>query len=111
MSWPIGRLSFEVVAGPAALISLCAVAVVVFGVVEAARRPRHAARSFAAHAGFALELFLAVGLIRLAALDTLRALGMVAAIIAIRQVIGRGLRAGAPSLTRTSESIAHPEGR
>ena len=89
------RLPLDVVAAPAALISLCAVAIVVLGVLAAARRPRQAGITFAAHAGFALELFLAAGLIRLAALDTYTALGTVAAIIAIRQVIGRGVRAGA----------------
>lgn len=35
------------------------------------------------------------GLIRLAALDTFRALGTVAAIIVVRQIVGRGVRAGA----------------
>ena len=95
MTLPTARLPLDVVAGPAALVSLCAIAIVVLGVVGAARRPADAGATFAAHAGFALELFLAAGLIRLAALNSLRALGTVAAIVAIRQVIGRGVRLGA----------------
>ncbi len=111
MSGPPGVLSLDLVAAPAALISLCAIAVVVLGVLAAAGSRGRAGPTFAAHAGFALELFLAAGLIRLAALDSFRALGTVAAIIAIRQVIGRGVRLGARTPPWPAPAtVRHPSG-
>ena len=97
-----GRLPLDLVALPAALVSLMAVGVVVTGLVAAVRRPRDAGPAFARHAAFALQLFLAAGLIRLAALDSVRAFATVAAIIAIRQVIARGVRLGAATPPRVS---------
>ena len=64
-------------------------------VLEVARAPGSARRLIAERAALALELLLAAGLLRLAALETLEAYAMVAAIILIRQVIGRGIRSAA----------------
>ena len=106
MSLATGRLAPELVALPAALVSLMAVGVLVAGLVGAVRRPRDAGPVFERHAAFALQLLLAAGLIRLAALDSLRAFATVAAIIAIRQVIARGVRLGAATPPRAGRGRA-----
>ena len=94
-----GRVPLELVAVPAALVTGAGAVVLVLGVLAAARSPRRAGERFAVHAAFALELFLAAGLIRLAALDSLRALATVAVTVAVRQVLARGVRAGARATT------------
>jgi uncharacterized membrane protein len=98
---PAARLPSELVAGPAALVTAGAVLVLVAGVLAGVRAGTgRAGAVFAAHTALALELLVAAGLIRLAATDSLRALGTVAAIIAVRQVITRGIRFGARASAR-----------
>ena len=86
------RLAPELVAVPSALATAAGTVILVVGLVAAlgSRTPMIAV---ARPARLALEFFLAAGLIRLAAVDSLRGLMTVAAIVAIRQIIGRGVRA------------------
>ena len=86
------RLPSAVVAWPALLVTAAAVVVVAVGVISAPASGSPG-KAFARGAGLALEFLLAAGLIRLASLDSLLSLASVAAIIAVRQVIGRGIRA------------------
>jgi uncharacterized membrane protein len=86
------RLAPELVGPPATLLTACGVAVLLTGLVRAVVRLREAGSVLAAHAGLALELLLAAGLVRLASLDSLRALATVALLVAVRQVLGRGIR-------------------
>ena len=93
MSLAAGRLPTELVEVPALLVTLAAAIVLATAVLEIARAPGAARRLLAERAGLALELLLAAGLLRLAALDSLEAYAMVATIIVIRQLIGRGIKA------------------
>lgn len=90
-----GRLPPEWVAGPAAVITAFAAVVLLAGALAAVRSSGGAGRTFAAHTALALELLLAAGVLRLAAVETLESLATVAAIVAVRQVIGLGIRSGA----------------
>jgi uncharacterized membrane protein len=80
-----------------------AVVVVLSGPVHAARRPRDAAARFAASLMLGLELFLAAGLVRLASAQTLAPLGAVAAIVATRQIVSRGVRISVRALRPATE--------
>ena len=75
-----------------------ALVVIVVGVLRMPFAGRAAPAELAAAIGLGLELFLAAGLLRLAALDDLLALAMVAAVIAIRRIVGVGLRASVAAL-------------
>ena len=75
----------------AALATAAGTLVVLTGVVRAALSPRSAAASFARAVALALEFFLAAGLLRLGDAMTLTALATIAAIIATRQLISRGV--------------------
>lgn len=75
----------------AALTLAAGALVVALGVVRAVIRPRAAAASFARAVVLALEFFLAGGLLRLGEAMTSTALATVAAIIATRQVVSRGV--------------------
>ena len=86
------RLPSDAVAWPALLVTAAAVVVLSVAVITAPASGSPG-KSFARGAGLALELLLAAGLIRLAAIDSLVSLASVAAIVAVRQVIGRGVRA------------------
>jgi len=92
MTVSAGRLPAELVEVPALLVTLAAVIVLASALVAIARAPGQARPLLADHARLALELLLAAGLLRLTALESLEAYAMVAAIIAIRQLIGRGIR-------------------
>lgn len=94
------RLPAAWTAWPAAAVSMAAVAVLAVGLLAAARAPRAAGPVFAAHTAFALDLLLAAGLIRLSSADGLRALGAVASIVVVRQIISRGIRFGARAAER-----------
>lgn len=87
------RLAADVVALPVTIVSATAVIVLAIGLARAVTS-KQPARRFLCEAQLALELFLAAGLIRLAALETLPAFATIAAIVVVRQIIGRGLRAG-----------------
>ena len=89
------RLAEELVAPPAALVTAAAALVLVGGALAAARAPGAAGATFARHVQLTLELLLAAGIIRLAAVETYGALATVAIIVALRQVIARGVRFGA----------------
>ncbi len=93
------RLPVDYVEAPALLITLAAVIVLASGVLALARKPMEARALIASRAGFALELLLAAGLLRLASLQTLKAYAMVASIIFIRQLIKRGITAAAAPRT------------
>ena len=83
-------------ATPVAMVPLAAAAAVIaVGLVKSVARPRTAAGEFAAAFALGLELLLAAGLVRLAAGPTLKMLGLVALIIAVRRVAGSGLRSAA----------------
>lgn len=92
MSVAAARLPPELVEIPALLATLGAVIVLASALVAIAQAPGQARRLLADHARLALELLLAAGLLRLTALESLEAYAMVAAIIAIRQLLGRGIR-------------------
>lgn len=109
MSADAGRLPAGLVAGPAALISLGAVITLALGLVAAGRHPGRAAQTFATHASFALQLFLAAGIIRLAALGTLRAYATVLSIVLLRQIVARGVRFG--SQAASAEALPRAPGR
>ncbi len=94
-----GRLPSDWVAVPAAAITAAAALVLLGGALAALRTPRRAGLTFATHTALALELLLAAGVLRLAAVESLESLGAVAAIVAIRQLIGRGIRSGAAAST------------
>jgi hypothetical protein len=70
------------------------------------------AHSWRAGLGMALDLWLAAGLLRLAEPPDVGRLVSVAAIVAIRQVVGLGLRHGSRpgggSLARSTETAATP---
>ena len=70
------------------------VLVIVIGVLRALARPGRAAGTLAGAFGVGLELFLAAGLLRLAALQNLESLGLAAFIVALRRLISAGVRFG-----------------
>lgn len=70
-------------------------AIIVLGACFALFSGRRAGRALAEHIALGLEFLLAAGLIRLASADQLQMLGLVAAIIVARRVIGLGVRYGA----------------
>lgn len=100
MTAEAGRLPTEWVAAPAAVITAFAALVLLAGVVAAARTPARGGETFATHTVLALELLLAAGLLRLAAVVSVESLATVAAIVAIRRVIGLGIRTGAAASGR-----------
>jgi uncharacterized membrane protein len=69
-----------------------AVLVITIGLLRVVPSGRSGAAELQASIALGLEFLLAAGLIRLAALDSFQSLGMVAAIIVLRLVIGAGLR-------------------
>lgn len=83
------------IAWPAAPLTGVAALVLVWGTVAAARSRARAGAVFAAHTALALDFLLAAGIVRLAAVESLRQLGTVAAIIVVRKVVTHGIRAGA----------------
>ena len=89
------RLPAELVGPPSALVVGAAALVLLAGLLAAARAPGQAGASFAPHARLTLDLLLAAGLIRLASADGYRALLTVAVVVALRQVLARGVRFGA----------------
>lgn len=82
----------EVLRAAAAVPTAMALAVVVVGLGRALVAPRHAAGTLADALALALELFLAAGLIRLAALQDLSSLGIAAFIVLLRRVMSFGVR-------------------
>ena len=66
--------------------------VVLAGLAHALLDRRRAAASLATALALGLEFFLAAGLLRLAALDTLAALGLAAFILLLRRLISYGVR-------------------
>jgi len=86
-----GRLPPELVGYAAAVPFALAVVVIAAGVVRSVLAWRSAPRQLAAALSRGLELLLAAGLIRLAAIDDFADIGLVAAIIALRQLISRGI--------------------
>lgn len=77
------------------VVTVVAVAVVGATVLRALRTPDAGRATLAAGLALALEFFVAAGLIRLSTL-AMPGLGLVAAVVAVRQVIGRGLRSSGP---------------
>lgn len=72
--------------------SMIAVAVVAVALLSVIGQPgKEAALEFASALALALEFLLAAGLLRLSAVS-IRGLGVVAAVIVVRQIVGRGLR-------------------
>jgi hypothetical protein len=87
-----GRLGAE------ACIAIAAVVTVV-AVLRSLLGARLAGATLADGLRLTLEFLLAGGLLRLASHPTLRALGITATVIAVRQVIGLGLRYARTALT------------
>lgn len=75
----------------AAISTAAGALVVALGVMRAVVRPRSAASSFARAVVLGLEFFLAGGLLRLGDAMTFTALATVAAVVATRQVVSRGV--------------------
>lgn len=111
MTLAAGRLPMELVEVPALLVTLAAAIVLATAVLESARAPGAARRLLAERADLALELLLAAGLLRLAALDSLEAYAMVATIIAVRQLIGRGIQAVAAPGDAAAAAAGAPTAR
>ena len=88
------RLPPEVIRPAAAVIFAMAILVFTVGLLRVAPSGRAGALEFSAGLGLALEFLLAAGLIRLAAIDSFRALGLVAAILIVRKFASAGLRLG-----------------
>lgn len=79
---------------PVALVPFAAAVVVIAtAVLRSGARPRHAGAELAAGLGLGLDLLLAAGLIRLAGKPSLRVLGLVAVVIAVRKISGAGVKA------------------
>lgn len=76
---------------------LMGVAVIAYGVLRAPLR-RTGAATLGAGLALGLEFLLAAGLLRLASLDDFAALGIVAAVIVLRSLIGTGVRIGLRAL-------------
>ena len=87
-----GRLPSDLVMPISAVPFAMAVIVIVVGLVRVVPSRRVAASELAASLGLGLEFFLAAGLIRLAAINDFGALGLVAAVVLFRRVIGLGVR-------------------
>jgi uncharacterized membrane protein len=85
------RLPPEIVEEVAAVPFAIAVLVIVVGLLRMFSSGRAGPSELTASLSLGLEFFLAAGLIRLAAIDDFGALGIVAAIIALRKVIGFGV--------------------
>jgi uncharacterized membrane protein len=92
------RLPREVVVPVSMVPFAVAVLVIAVGLVRVATSGRLAPAEFAAALALGLEFFLAAGLLRLAAVDTFAALGVVALVIVVRRVIGAGVRASVRAL-------------
>ena len=69
-----------------------ALLIIVLGLPAALAAGRHTGARLAAAIGLAVEFLLAGGLLRLATLDDFMAVGMVAAIVAVRSAIRYGIR-------------------
>jgi uncharacterized membrane protein len=93
-----GRLPAEVTDAVATLPFAIAVLVIAVGLVRVVPSGRAGPAEFAAALALGLEFFLAAGLIRLGSADSFAALGLVAAIVVVRQVIGTGVRASVRAL-------------
>jgi hypothetical protein len=74
----------------AAIVGFAALIVVV-GSLSSLRAGRHSGRLLATYLGIGLEFFLAAGLIRLASAESFEAIGLAAAIIALRKTVSFGL--------------------
>ena len=80
--------------GPLAALPFAAAFVVIaVGLLRSIAAPRAAAAEFGAALGLGLDFLLAAGLIRLAARPDVRALGLVALVIAVRKVSTAGVKA------------------
>ena len=88
------RLPAELTGPLAAAVTLLAVAVLAVGVAGALAGRRRVGARLAEALRLALELMLAAGLLRLANARDLLALAGVAAVVALRQLIGLGVRLG-----------------
>lgn len=93
----------HVVAVASQLTIAIAAMVAVVAVARAVLSPRAAGAALGSGLGLTLEFLLAAGLLRLAARPGLATLGVAALIIAVRQVIGAGLRYGRVALSRPAE--------
>lgn len=69
-----------------------AVAVITVGLLRAGLAGRAGPAELAASVSLGLEFLLAAGLLRLSAIDDLAGLGVVAAIVVLRRIIGAGIR-------------------
>ena len=76
----------------AGLAAAAGTVVLLAGLLQAARAPRHAAAVFARAVILALEFFLAAGLLRLGATMTFTGLATVVGVIATRRLVATGLR-------------------
>lgn len=85
------RLAPEVLKAVATVPFAIGMLVIAVGLVRTLTRRRDAAGQLAASLALGLEFLLASGLIRLAALQSLEAFGLVAIIVILRRVIGVGL--------------------
>ena len=86
------RLSAEVMMAAASLPFAIAVLVIAIAIVRVVPSGRAAPAELAGGLALALEFLLAAGLLRLAAVDELRMLGVVALIVVVRQTISAGVR-------------------
>lgn len=87
-----GRLPAAIVDGLSTLTAAMAAVVLVAGVARALRAGPGSLGTLAGQAALALELLLAGGLVRLGSTESFPALGAIAAIVAVRQVVARGLQ-------------------
>jgi uncharacterized membrane protein len=86
------HLSPGFVKGAATIPFAMAVIVITVGLLRVLPSGRSGPAELQASIMLGLEFLLAAGLLRLAVLDSFAALGMVAGIIALRRLIGAGLR-------------------
>jgi Protein of unknown function (DUF1622) len=94
----------DVLRTAATVPTACALVVIVVAGVRSIAVPAHAADTWTVALRLALEFLLAGGLLRLSATQSLGALGVTAAIVAVRQVIARGLTQGRRAAARTASS-------
>ena len=87
------QLPPEVIDAAAAVPFAIAVAVIVVGFVRLIPSGREGPAELGAAFALGLEFFLASGLIRLSAINSWAALGLVALTIAVRKLIATGVRA------------------
>lgn len=85
------QLSAELTSAVTTAIVAFAALIVFAGSLSSLRAGRHSGRLLATYIGIGLEFFLAAGLIRLASAETFEAIGLAAAIIAVRKTVALGL--------------------